>query len=570
MAFDGFVTRAIVHELSQKLLDSRIYKIYQPHKTDLVFVIRGHGKNLSLLLSANPTYPRIHIANRSFSNPVEPPMFCMLLRKHLEGGIIESIKQIDNERIIYIDLKVRDELGDFQTKRLIIEIMGRHSNIILIQPEKNMILDGINHVTSAISSYRQILPGKAYVEPPSQNKLNPLTVEQEVFYSAISFNEGKIDKQLINKFTGISPTIAKEILYQSGLPTKENLWKSFHAWMEKTNSNQYEPSMTIGTSKPDFSIFPLSHLDGEAKSYGSMNACIEDFYDQKAERDTVRQKAHDLSRFLMTEKNKNEKKIEYLLKDLESAKNADQFKLYGELLTANMHQITRGAETAEVINYYDENQSTLSIPLDPFKTPSENAQMYFKKYNKLKTSTEIIEEQLEITKQEIEYLESVLALLDNASVEDIEEIREELIEQDYLKEKRKRKPKRKKNPDIERFQSSEGHTIYVGKNNKQNEYLTHKVASSSDTWLHTKDIPGSHVVIKAKEFGDKTLEEAAILAAYFSKAKFSSHVPVDYTLIKHVKKPSGAKPGYVIYENQKTLYITPDEATIKQLKHEKP
>lgn len=569
MAIDGFVTRAIVHELSKEIINGRIHKIYQPHQTDLVFSIRSFGKNHSLLISANPTYPRIHLTDKNYINPQEPPMFCMLLRKHIEGGIIEDIRQIDLERIIQIDIKVRDELGDLHTKRLIIELMGRHSNIILLNPENGVILDGIVHVTPAISSYRQILPGRQYISPPEQNKINPLKTTKEQFTSLIDFNGGKIDKQLVDLFTGTSPSIAKEILFEAKLPTKENLWNAFHSWMVKAEKNEYQPTIVTNKDKSDFSIFPLKHISEAGETFESINKCLDVFYSYKAERDTVRQKAADLSKFLINEKEKNEKKITYLLQDIEDAKEAEKYKLYGELVTANMHQIKRGDKVATVINYYSEDQAEISIVLDPIKNPSENAQAYFKKYNKLKNSLNYIEGQIAKTNEEIEYLDAILTQLESANTNDIEDIREELSEQGYLRDRKKQNRKKSKNPEIEQFVSTEGITIYVGKNNKQNEYLTHKLATPNDTWLHTKDIPGSHVVIKAKDYGDKTLAEAAMLAAYYSKAKHSSQVPVDYTLIKHVKKPNGAKPGFVIYENQKTIYVTPEENLTNELKRKR-
>lgn len=567
MALDGLVVRAIVNEL-QELVGTRILKIYQPHDTDLILIIRGYGKNFNLLISANPTYPRIHLTNRNYTNPMEPPMFCMLLRKHLEGGIIEGITQIDNERIIHMDVKVRDELGDTQTRRLIIEIMGKHSNIILINPEKNLILDGINHVTAAISSYRQVLPGKEYLSPPQQDKVNPLLASEEQFFSLIKLNEGRIDKQIVDRFTGLSPVIAKEILHNSKLPTKENLWNAFSNLMVMMKENEYWPAIVSG-EKTDFSIVPLTHLQGEITQFSSINSCLEEFYDRKADRDTIRQKTYDLGRFLINEKHKNEKKLENLLQDIDEAKKADDFKLYGELLTANLYQIKRGDKEALVPNYYTEEQTRIAIPLDPTRSPAENAQYYYKKYNKLKNSLNYIEEQQQLAINEILYLDSILTQLESANVEDINDIREELVEQGYLKERKRNQRKKNKNPIIEQYTSTEGITIYVGKNNKQNEYLTNKLASSSDTWLHTKDIPGSHVVIKAREFTEATLSEAAMLAAYYSKAKYSSQVPVDYTLIKYVKKPNGSKPGFVIYENQKTIFVTPDEKLVDQLKVKK-
>lgn len=565
MAFDGFVTRALVNELSNKLRNTKINKIHQPHKTDLVFNLRGFGESFSLLISANPTYPRINLTKVKYTNPVTAPMFCMLLRKHLESGVIEHISQVDNERIIHIDIKSKDEIGDIKSLRLIIEIMGKHSNTILINRENNMIIDGIKHVTAAISSYRQIYPGKEYISPPDQNKKNPFIIQREEFLSIINFNEGKLDKQLIENFTGMSPTIAREIVFTANLPTKENLWNSYNDIISNIKQNKYEPNIVIGKEKVDFSIIPITSFKGDISTFNTVNECIETFYQNKANRDTVKQKAFDLIKFLNTEKQKNQKKITALLKDLDKGKHAEKFKLYGELITANLFQINRGDKEAKVINYYTENQDTIVIPLDTLKEPNENAQSFFKKYNKLKNSIKFVSEQLEKTKEENNYLETVLTQLDNANVKDIEEIREELVEQGYLKNKQKKKIRKKKEPELNKFISSEGITIYVGKNNRQNEYLTHKVAAHFETWLHTKDIPGSHVVIKSNNFGEKTLFDAAMLAAFYSKAKNSSKVPVDYTLIKYVKKPNGSKPGFVIYENQKTIYVTPDEKIIKAL-----
>ena len=564
MAFDGFVTRAVAYELEQSLIGSRIHKIYQPHSTDLLLNLRGFGKTHSLIISANPTYPRIHLTQKNYPNPTEPPMFCMLLRKHLEGGTIERIKQIDHERIIHIDIKVRDELGDLHTKRLIIEIMGRHSNIILLNPDTQQIFDGITHVSLNVSSYRQILPGKKYLSPPEQNKANPLTVTKEDFFSIIQFNEGKIDKQLVQSFTGMSPTISKELLYLAVLPTKENLWQVFSTWMDNVQKNNYQYAITSGEDKSDFSIFPLQHLGEQITTYPTIGECLDSYYNQKAERDTVRQKTLDLSRILLNEKSRNEKKITYLNDDILEAKGAEKYQLYGELLTAFLHQVKRGDQEIKVPNYYD-SDSELVIPLDNLKTPSENAQQYFKKYSKLKISLDYINQQLIKTKSEIEYLEGIISQLETANVHDVEDIREELIEQGYLRIRSRHQHKKKQAPSPSLFLSSEGQTIYVGKNNKQNDYLTNRIAGPMDTWLHTKDIPGSHVVIKGKDYGEKTLIEAAMLAAFFSKAKNSSQVPVDYTLIKHVKKPSGARPGYVIYDNQKTLYVTPDESLADRL-----
>lgn len=567
MSFDGVVTRAIVHELS-RLAGARISRIHQPHHTDIVLQIRAQGENLRLLISANPTYPRIHLTTEEFVNPQEAPMFCMLLRKHCEGGVIESITQVDLERVIHIDIKTRDELGDTARKRIVVEIMGKHSNIILMDPATQTILDSALHVTMAISQHRQVLPGRPYVSPPSQHKQHPLEATRESFTTALDWNGGKLEQQLVATYSGISPLLAKEIVHRAGLTTQERLWNAFSTVMEQVKRHQYLPVVVETPAKSHFSVVALTHLDGQTRSFPSVSTCLQAYYEGKSYRDTVKQKVHDLIRFITTERNKNAKKIEKLEQTLVEAKDAERFKLYGELITAHMHQLKRGDTELVAVNWYDEAGGTITIPLDPLKTPSENLQAYYKKYNKAKNSLQFVEEQIAQAEDEIRYLDGLLVQLDHASLKDAEEIREELVEQGYLRDRQKRGVKKKKEwrPELESYMSSDGTVILVGKNNRQNEYLTNKLASSSDTWLHAKDIPGSHVVIRARDFSETTLYEAAVLAAYFSKARQGSQVPVDYTLVKHVKKPGGAKPGFVIYEQQRTLYVTPDDALVKQLK----
>ncbi|MED1802605.1 NFACT family protein [Brevibacillus porteri] len=568
MAFDGVVTRSVTREL-HKLVGGRISKIHQPHHSDIVMQVRTQGETVKFLLSANPTYPRLHITTEEFTNPLEAPMFCMLLRKHCEGGVIESVQQIGMERIIHIDVRTRDELGDTAVRRIIVEIMGKHSNIILIDPATGMILDSAMHVTLAISQYRQVTPGRPYVSPPSQDKRDPLTVTEQAFISSLDWNGGRLDKQIVEGYTGISPLLAKEILHRAGLANRETLWAAFSQVMKAINAHEYVPSIVEANGKAYFHVVELTHLsNGVTTPYPSIQECLQAFYEGKALRDTVKQRAHDLIRFVTSERNKNEKKIEKLEQTLQDAHEADQFRLYGELITANMHQMKRGDRELVTVNWYDEAGGTITIPLDPLKTPSENLQSYYKRYNKAKNSLSIVSEQIEQAHAELLYLDGVLVQLEHATLKDAEEIREELVEQSYMRDRKKRGPRKKKEtrPELDTYLSSDGIEILVGKNNKQNEYLTNKLASSQETWLHTKDIPGSHVVIRAREFSDETLLEAANLAAYFSRAKEGSQIPVDYTLIKHVKKPSGAKPGYVIYEQQRTLYVTPDEALIRRLK----
>ncbi|MEB3101250.1 Rqc2 family fibronectin-binding protein [Ferviditalea candida] len=575
MALDGIVIHAAVDEL-KAITGGRIGKIYQPTEHDILLQIRTRGSNVKLLLSAHPAYPRIYFTEHSYMNPLEAPMFCMLLRKHLENGIVESVSQADLERIITIDIRHRDELGDVRIKRLVVELMGRHSNIILIDTQTQTILDGIRHVTPAISSYRVVLPGSPYAAPPDQHKASPLEVDERQFIELMTAQNppgeaGRhtADKRIVELFSGISPLLAKEIVHLSGHPANPaGLWKGFNALMEKVRLHQYEPNIVItGQGKLHFSAVPLTHLEGERTTFSSISKCLEAYYGEKVERDTVKQKVSDLHRLLKNEKSKNAKKLDKLRETLEEARDADKYRILGELLTAHLHMISRGDKRVEVTNYYDEHQQTIAIELDPQLTPSENAQKYFKKYNKMKNSLAAVHEQMDMAKKENAYIETLLQQLDHASLHDIGEIREELAEQGYIRLKKAKERSKKKNdrPLLHCYTSSEGIPIYVGKNNTQNDYLTNRFAHPSDTWLHTKDIPGSHVVISGSGYGEQTLFEAAQLAAYFSQARESSLVPVDHTLIRHVRKPNGAKPGYVVYDHQKTLFVTPDEQQIHKL-----
>ncbi|MBB6735885.1 Rqc2 family fibronectin-binding protein [Cohnella zeiphila] len=571
MSLDGIVTRALVHELAT-LEGARIHKIYQPTDSEIVLHLRGPGGGKKLLLSAHPSLPRIHWTERTWPNPTEPPMFCMLLRKHCEGGIIERIEQDGMERVVLLDVRHRDELGDLSVKRLTLEVMGRHSNLILLDPATGTILDSIRHVTPAISSYRVVMPGTAYVPPPPQGKQNPLSATAESFAAALNETEDLsprgLAQAIVGAYSGLSPLIAAEIVHRAG-GEADSLWSVFGPLMRRFAEHRYEPSITESDKgKTSFSAVRLTHLTGESADFASMNDCLDSYYADKAERDLVRQRTADLTRLLQNETAKNAKKLEKLQETLQEAEEADRLRKLGELLTAHLHQFQRGDASVEVTDYYEEEQPLVTIPLDPLLTPTENAQRYFRKYTKLKNSRAVVAEQMAFAEEEIRYLDSVLQGLQSASPADIEEIREELTEQGYIRERGLRKgAKKKKNdrPALLCYTSSEGVSIYVGKNNKQNDYVTNRLGQSSDTWLHTKDIPGSHVLIRGTDYGEETLREAAMLAAYYSKAKESSGVPVDYTRIRLVRKPNGAKPGFVIYEGQKTLYVTPDEAAIRGL-----
>ncbi|MGG0812062.1 NFACT RNA binding domain-containing protein [Paenibacillus alvei] len=599
MSLDGIVTRALVDEL-QQTIGARIHKLYQPTEHDLILHIRTGGKNRKLLLSANPTYPRVHFTEHSYMNPPEPPMFCMLMRKHCEGGVIEKIEQIGRERILHITVRSRDELGDESQKKIIIELTGRHSNIIIVDPASSTIIDGIHHVTPAISSFRIVMPGFAYTAPPEQHKLDPLSVEPSVFESLFleqieASPEQIIDSKFLSKwlvqhFSGVSPRLADEIVWRTGLFTAPDgqelteataeqeprtphtvvlrLREVFLQAMDDVSQQRYKPTLLVDQrGKTYFSALEITHINGETQSFDTMSECMEHFYGDKAERDMIKQRVGDLFRFLQQEHAKNTKKLDKLEETLQDAQDADRFRIMGELLFASLHMISRGDNEITLINYYDENGASITIPLDPLLAPSDNAQRYFKKYNKAKNSIAVVQEQMTAAREENRYFETLMQQLEDATVQDAQEMREELVGQGYLRD-RGRKDKRKKKdsrPTVYCYTSSENIPIYVGKNNLQNEYVTNRLGKPNDTWLHTKDIPGSHVVIRSEQFGDATLEEAAQLAAYFSQAKHSSQVPVDYTLIRHVRKPNGAKPGFVIYERQKTLFITPDTKRIESM-----
>ncbi|MDQ1003787.1 putative ribosome quality control (RQC) complex YloA/Tae2 family protein [Neobacillus niacini] len=568
MSFDGLFTKAMVDELSRTLKGGRINKVHQPYKNEVILTIRANGVNQKLLFSAHPSYARVQLTNEGYENPSEPPMFCMLLRKHIEGYILEDVYQVENDRMIIFEIKGRNEIGDVSYKQVIIEIMGRHSNIVLVDKTRNIILDSVKHVSFAVNSHRAILPGQTYIYPPEQNKQNPFSVGTDDILRKIDFNSGKLDKQIVEHFAGTSPLFAKEVIFQSGIANRATLPTAFLQLIQRIKSGELVPSIMSTDNKEVFYLFPLEHIKGEVKSFSTLSEMLDRFYFGKAERDRVKQQGNDIERLIINEKEKNEKKIEKLESTLREAEKADQLQRFGELLTANLYVAKKGMKEIEVMDYYDEMGGTVVIPLDPRKTPSENAQKYFSKYQKAKNSVSIVIEQIEKAREEVLYFENLLQQVQTASPKDIQEIREELVEGGYIRDRQKRNAKKISNakPILDHYLSSDGTEMIVGKNNKQNDYLTNKLAARDEIWLHTKDIPGSHVVIRSKEPSEATIYEAAKLAAYFSKARSSSSVPVDYTKVRYVKKPSGAKPGFVIYDNQQTVYVTPEEELVLKLK----
>ncbi|MBZ4645811.1 MAG: fbpA [Clostridia bacterium] len=586
MPLDGIVVNALVHEFNDRILNSKIEKIYQPESDELIFIIRNKGKSERLLLSASSNNPRIHFTTVNKSNPDVPPMFCMLLRKHLMGGRIIAVTQPDFERIIYLMIESYNELGDLTTKKLIIEIMGRHSNIILVD-SNGKIIDSIKHIGINISSVRQVMPGLDYVLPPSQEKLNPLDCsEQEIFDIISRQSDGlKVDKCIVNNFTGISPLIGREICFRAlhnsdyyiGELSEDQI-KYVAGEMckifDQIKNGQFLPVLLYDKEAKrvvDFSAVNILQYENLAiETDSSISSILDTFYSKRDSQDRLKQKSSDLLKIINTNLDRCKKKLALQQQKLGEVSNREKFKTYGDLITANIYRIQQGMDKVEVENFYEEGCPVVTIPLDPELSPSRNAQKYFNEYAKAKNAAKMVTEQMELNIHEIDYLESVHDEVIRATNEqELNEIKDEIAEQGYISQKSKQKSQKNVAPSKPmHFISSDGIDIFVGKNNRQNDYLTLKFARDEDLWFHTKNIPGSHTIVKTggkKDIPDTTLLQAAALAAYFSKGKYSSNVAVDYTTVKNVKKPSGAKPGMVIYENYKTVYVTPDEELITAL-----
>lgn len=563
MSYDGLFTHAVVHELKENILGGRVTKIHQPFPNELVMRIRSNRKNYQLFLSVHPQYARVQLTNLKFENPQQPPQYCMVLRKYIENSALVDIQQVDNDRIIEFTFTGRDELGDEQHYHLIAEIMGRHSNILLVNKDEQKLYEAIRHVPPSMNSYRTLLPGAEYKPAPPQDNLNPFEYQGTVDIEGE--NQKEQIRSLQSQFQGFGRDSAKELLYQIDKHSDESPTQVFQNFLNAYRENQLEPTLTEDGNRQSFTALPYPSIEGEKESFASFTALLDEYFENKAERDRVHQQTNDLSQVLKNERKKNVNKLKKLEREYKETNRAEDYRIKGEVLTAFMHTVEQGMEEIELENFYDEYKP-IRIELDPQKTPAENAQWYFNRYQKMKNRKKHLASQIPLTKQEIDYIDSVLAQLDIASSADIEEIREELRNEGYLKKQRNNKKKKKKKSGPEKYHASDGTLIYVGKNNAQNDQLTMRTANKTDWWLHTKDIPGSHVLIRSDEPSQQTLEEAAILAAYNSKYRMSSSVPVDYTQIKHVRKPNGAKPGYVIYDNQQTLFVTPERKIVRQLK----
>ena len=549
MSFDGFFLHHMVEELRRELVNGRIQKINQPFEQELVLQIRSNRQSHRLLLSAHPVFGRIQLTQTTFENPAQPSTFIMVLRKYLQGALIESIEQVENDRIVEMTVSNKNEIGDHIQATLIIEIMGKHSNILLVDKSSHKILEVIKHVGFSQNSYRTLLPGSNYIAPPSTGSLNPFTIKDEKLFEILQTQETTA-KNLQSLFQGLGRDTSNEL---------ENILVSNKLSTFRTFFNQETNPCLTETS---FSPVPFANQVGEP--FTSLSDLLDTYYKDKAERDRVKQQASELIRRVENELQKNRHKLKKQEKELLATDNAEEFRQKGELLTTFLHQVPNDQDQVILDNYY--TNQPITIALDKALTPNQNAQRYFKRYQKLKEAVKYLTDLIEETKATILYLESVETVLNQAGLEEIAEIREELIQTGFIRRRQREKIQKRKKP--EQYLASDGKTIiYVGRNNLQNEELTFKMARKEELWFHAKDIPGSHVVISGNlDPSDEVKTDAAELAAYFSQGRLSNLVQVDMIEVKKLNKPTGGKPGFVTYTGQKTLRVTPDPEKIASMK----
>lgn len=588
MAFDGITIANITAELREALSGGRIYKIAQPESDELLLTIKNNGSSYRLLLSADASLPLVYLTQSNKQSPMTAPGFCMLLRKHLQNARILTVTQPGLERIIHLELEHLNELGDLCRKKLIVEVMGKHSNIIFCD-ETDKIIDSIKHISGMVSSIREVLPGREYFIPQTQDKYNPLRfceqytdnllpLTYEDFREHMRAKPMASYKALYSSYTGLSPIIAQELCYRAGidadLPANvleddmlHKLHDTFTKIMHQVVTGDFTPSIIYDGREPiEFSSLPLTlYADKITKSFDSISSVLEQYYAERSIVTRIRQKSVDLRKIVQTALERNVKKYDLQKKQMLDTEKKDKYKVYGELINTYGYHIAPGSKSMEALNYY--TNETITIPLDPTLTPQENAQKYFDRYGKLKRTYEALSELTVQVKEEIEHLESILASLDIAmQEEDLVQIKEELIESGYIRRKGGTK-KAKVTSRPFHYLSSDGFHMYVGKNNFQNDELTFKFATGNDWWFHAKKKAGSHVIVKTegKELPDRTFEEAARLAAYYSKGRDQAKVEIDYIQKKHVKKPAGAKPGFVVYYTNYSMAIDSDISSIEQL-----
>ena len=577
MAFDGITIAAIASELNKTIVNGRLYKIAQPENDELLITIKNNGTQYRLILSASASLPLVYLSDENKVSPITAPPFCMLLRKHIQNGRIISITQPDFERILVFEIEHLNELGDVCRKKLIIELMGKYSNIIFTDME-DTIIDSIKHISASVSSIREVLPGLSYFVPKMQEKENPLTVSKDAFLNTVFNKHMECYKAIYTSYTGISPMIAHEICYRAGgdadrstdaLNAEEqtHLYTAFDDLFSQVCNEYFTPVTLYENELPvDYCCIPItSFLPANCKAADSVSALLSSYYRKKDKATRIRQKSVDLRKIVQTTLERTVKKYDLQLRQLKDTEKMEQYKIYGELLHTYGYSIESGAKSAVVTNYY--TNEPLTIPLDSMLSPMENAKKYFDKYGKLKRTKEALTTLTVEVKEEIEHLDSIMTALDIAQrEEDLNEIKEELIDSGYIKRKGQNKKQRFKSKPFH-YISSDGFDIYVGKNNYQNDELTFHFATGNDWWFHAKGIPGSHVIVKSegKEVPDKTFEEAGKLAAHYSKGKGQEKVEIDYTIKKNVKKPAGGKPGFVVYYTNYSLMIDSDITNIKSI-----
>lgn len=578
MAFDGITIANIVTELNQTITGGKINKIAQPENDELIITIKNQRKQYRLFLSASASLPLIYLTETNKPSPLTAPNFCMLLRKHIGSGKIIAIEQPGMERIIRFTIEHLNELGDLCTKYLIVEIMGKHSNIIFCN-EEDQIIDSIKHVSAHMSSVREVLPGRPYFIPETQSKLNPFVLTEEIFQEKIFPRPVNVAKAIYTSITGISPLMAEEVCYRAGIdggiPTdgledveRVHLAHTFLRMVDDIRDGHFEPNIIYKGKEPvEFACFPLSqYQDYRAVSYPSIFPVLETYYAEKNIATKMRQKTVDLRKIVQNALERNVKKYQLQQKQLKDTEKKEKYRVWGELLNTYGYEVEPGAKSMEALNYY--TNEMIQIPLDETMTPQENAKKYFDKYSKLKRTKEALDTLLQETGDEIKHLESIAASLDIASSEeDLVQIKEEMMEYGYVKRKNTGGKKVKVTSRPYHYISSDGYDIYVGKNNFQNDELSFKFASGNDWWFHAKGQPGSHVIVKSKneELPDRTFEEAGKLAAYYSRGRQAPKVEIDYTQKKNLRKPTGGKPGFVVYYTNYSLLIEPDITGLQQI-----
>ena len=572
MPLDALCLTAVAGELRRSLLGGKIDKIYQPAREELLLCIRGRGENVRLLLSANPGHPRAHLTTRNRENPDTPPMFCMLLRKHLLGGRILELKQPPMERLLDFRLETIDELGDRVERRLVLEALGRNSNLILLDGE-GRIIDCLRRVDGDMSRQRQVLPGLFYRLPPAPDKLDPMALDGEGLRRALDNPTGReADKLLLDTFNGLSPLIARELAFRAG-GDGEPLARELEKLLDAVRREDFAPYLLVREGKgTDVTFLPILQYgpQTESRRQESFSQLLDGFYEEREQMERVRQRGQDLVKSVTSARDRTARKLANQEKELEATETRERQRELGDLLTSNLHAMQKGMSTFRAVDYYDPEGKQTDLPLDPLLTPQQNAAKYYRAYNKAKTARQMLALQMEKGRRELEYLNSVLENISLAEGErDLQEIRQELAETGYLRRPGKAKDRgRKVSGKPMEFRSSAGLRISVGKNNSQNDRLTTKQAYKSDLWLHTQKIHGSHVILWLEGGGAdaRSLTEAAQLAAYFSQARDGKKVPVDYTPVKYVKKPAGARPGMVVYSTYQTAVVDPDPELAKRLR----